>query len=291
MPNWNAIFPVEMTSDINIHFRILEDIARDLSGDINFPICMDAAILIRNTLKDPFANQERVVQVVGVDPLISSKLLRLANSVSYNPSGKRITELSTAISRLGFEVVRTTSLTVAMDQMLKSRNLVAYQEIAHQVWEYSIQVAAISRVLARRLGRINADEAMLAGLVHDIGIFYLLYRGAEYPEYRDNKSAMLELLSGWHASIGESLLHILGLPERITEAVRDHAQLQNVETPCTVRDVLYFATLLAGIDQPWRTDSRDEADLALREADRARYADIIKDAEDDILELRASLGA
>lgn len=280
-----------MTTDVNIHFRILEDIARDLSGDINFPICMDAAILIRNTLKDPFANLDRVVQAVGVDPLISSKLLRLANSVSYNPSGKSITELSSAISRLGFEVVRTTSLAVAMDQMLKSRNLVAYQEIAHQVWEHSIQVAAIARVLARRLGQINADEAMLAGLVHDIGIFYLLYRGAEYPEYRDNPSAMLELLSGWQAGIGESLLHILGLPERITDAVRDHTQLQNVATPCTVRDVLYFATLLAGMEQPWRLNTGDEAEHAQRATDRARYADIIKDAEDDILELRASLGA
>ena len=105
------------------HFRILEDIARDLSGDVNFPTCMDAAILVRNTLRDPYASLPRVVQVIGVEPLISSKLLKLANSVAYNPSGNSITELAPAINRLGFEVVRTTSLAVAMDQMLKSRNL------------------------------------------------------------------------------------------------------------------------------------------------------------------------
>ena len=78
-----------MAEDSSLHFRILEDIARDLSGDISFPICMDAAILIRNTLKDPFANLTRVTQVVGFEPLISSKLLRLANSVIYNPAGNQ----------------------------------------------------------------------------------------------------------------------------------------------------------------------------------------------------------
>lgn len=278
-----------MTNDRSIHFRILENIARDLSGDINFPICMDAAILVRNTLRDPFANLERVAQAVGVDPLISSKLLRLANSVSYNPSGQTIAEISVAISRLGFEAVRTTSLAVAMDQMLKAHNLEAYRGVAQKAWEHSVQVAAIARVLARRLGRINPDEAMLAGLVHDIGVFYLLYRVTAYPEYRDNEPALFELLSGWHESIGESLLHILGLPDRITEAVRNHDQPQHVETACTVRDVLYFANLLAGGDQDWQNPSAGLEDAELREVDRARYADLVKEAEDDILELRAAL--
>ncbi|MDZ4316181.1 MAG: HDOD domain-containing protein [Azonexus sp.] len=280
-----------MAEDPRLHFRILEDIARDLSGDINFPICMDAAILIRNTLKDPFANLERVSRIVSFEPLISSKLLRLANSVSYNPAGRVISDLSTAISRLGFDVVRTTSLAVAMDQMLKSRNLANFDQIGQGFWAHSIQVSAISRVLARRLGRINPDEAMLAGLVHDIGIFYLLYRAAEYPEYRRDQTATFELLRGWHESIGESLLHILGLPENITTAVREHHQLINVETPCTVRDVLYFANLLADSDPQLLGGDSDAAEIASRAADRERYIDLVKEAEDDIRELRSALGA
>lgn len=280
-----------MAEDSRLHFRILEDIARDLSGDINFPICMDAAILVRNTLKDPLANLDRVAQVVGLEPLISSKLLRLANSVSYNPSGKAISDLPTAIARLGFDVVRTTSLAVAMDQMLKSRNLANFDQIGQSTWEHSIQVSAIARVLARRLGRINLDEAMLAGLVHDIGIFYLLYRAAEYPEYRRDLPATFELLRGWHESIGESLLHTLGLPQSITDAVRDHHQLQSIQIPSTVRDVLYFANLLADNDPQLLDAEADPAETEARAADRARYIDLIKEAEEDIFELRAALSA
>ena len=276
--------------DPRIHFRILEDIARDLSGDINFPTCMDAAILVRNTLTDPMTSIERVVQVVGIEPLISSKLLRLANSVSYNPSGKRVTDLAAAIGRLGFEVVRTTSLAVAMDQMLKSRNLAAYDDLAHQAWEHSLQVAAIARVLARRIGRVKADEAMLAGLVHDIGVFYLLFRAAEYAEYRGNREAMIDLIRGWHESIGESLLHILGLPDHITEAVRDHDQPQNIETPSSIRDVLYFANLLA-MDNQCALLTEIAPAASEPAVDRGRFADLLEEAAEDIRELRAALAA
>ena len=280
-----------MASGSSVHFRILEDIARDLSGDVNFPTCLDAAILVRNALKDPFASTEQVVQVIGIEPLIASKLLRLANSVSYNPAGDQVSNLKIVIQRLGFDVVRTTSLAVAMDQMLKSRNLAAYDHIARTTWEHSLRVAAIARVLARHLGRVSPEKAMLTGLVHNIGIFYLLYRAAEYPEYRNDEPAMIELLAGWHEGIGESLLHILGLPAAITDAVRDQSHLTRVETACTISDVLYFAIVLAGDGLVWQNSPIDAEEEARREADRDRSTDILQEAEADIVELRAALSA
>lgn len=278
-----------MDVDSKVHFRILEDIAKDLSGEVNFPTCLDAAIMVRNTLKDPEVALDRVAQVVSVEPLIASKLLRISNSAAYNPSGKAITEVKTAISRLGFETVRATSLAVAMDQMLKSRNLSAFDALSKQTWEHSLQVAAIARVLARRLGRVSSEEAMLAGMVHHIGIFYLLYRAAEYPEYRNNQETVLALVVGWHASIGESLLHVLGLPERIVEAVRDHDHLHNAENPCNLRDILYFANLLAGSNFEWLAENESPAQAEADAANRERYADLLEEAEEDIRELRSAL--
>ncbi len=272
-------------TDGSIHFRILEDIAHDLSGDVNFPTCLDAAILIRDTLRDPLTDLSRVVRAVSMEPLIASKLLRLVNSVVYNPSGERISDIESAIRRLGFEIVRTTSLAVAMDQMLKSRNLATYDKLSRQTWENSVQVAAIARVLARHLGRILPDEAMLAGLVHNIGIFYLLYRAAEYPAYRDNEAAMLELLKGWHEGIGESLLHILGLPLGITNAVRDQSRLRDTETPCTISDVLYFAKQLADCRLDWLDGPTANQFMC------SQYADLLLEAADDVRELHAILAA
>lgn len=280
-----------MASDSSIHFHILDDIARDLSGDTNFPTCLDAAVLVRNALKDPFASSEQVVQAIGVEPLICSKLLRLANSVCYNPSGEQVTNLNAVVRRLGFDIVRTTSLAVAMDQMLKSKNLVAYDHIARRTWEHSQRVAAIARVLARHLGRVHPEKAMLTGLVHNIGVFYLLFRAAEYPEYNNNEPAIIELVGGWRQDVGESLLHILGLPTPITDAVGNQSHLARVETPCTISDVLYFAIVLAGDGPPWLNKLIDAEEQTRREADRERYADLLKEAEEDIIGLRAALSA
>ena len=280
-----------MASGSSIHFRILEDIARDLSGDVNFPTCLDAAVIIRNALQDPLASTEQVVHAIGMEPLISSKLLRLANSVSYNPSGKQVSDLGIVVSRLGFNIVRTTSLAIAMDQMLKSRNLTTYSQIARKTWEHSVQVAAIARVLARHLGRVRPEEAMLAGLVHNLGIFYLLFRAADYPEYANNEATMMELLAGWHEGIGESLLHALGVPSAITDAVRDQSHLRSVETPCTIGDILYFAIVLSDNGLPWHDQAVDAEEAARRETDRARYIDILNEADEDIAELRNALSA
>jgi HD-like signal output (HDOD) protein len=277
-----------VTAD-NSHFRILEDIARDFSGDVNFPTCMDAAVLVRDTLSDPNTNLQRVVQVIGIEPLISSKLLKLANSVAYNPSGQGVSELGSAIKRLGFEAVRTTSLAVAMDQMLKSKNLTVFGDISRNAWEHTLRVSAIARILAGRIGRINPEEAMLAGLVHDIGIFYLLFRAADYSEYRENHAATLELIRDWHAETSNKLLQILGLPEQITDAVRGHDQLRHLDTPASVRDVLYFANPLAGYDSDWNPDFADASEITARAANLERYPDLLGEAEEYVAELRAAL--
>ncbi|MGE5386469.1 MAG: HDOD domain-containing protein [Betaproteobacteria bacterium] len=280
-----------MAADNNIHFRILEDIAQDLSGELNFPTSLDAAIMVRNTLKDPEVKLDQVARAIALEPLIASKLLRLANSVVYNPAGQSITDLKTAVTRMGFEAVRTTSLAVAMDQIMKSKNLANFDKFAKLTWEHSIQVAATARVLARRVGRVNPEEALLAGLVHDIGIFYLLYRAAEYQQYRESQEALIELVAGWHESIGESLLHILGLPERIVNAVRDHDQLRDLDNPCTLSDVIYFANLLSGGNFEWLPTGVNAIDQAMVDTVRARYAALLEEAQDDIQELRAALSA
>jgi len=279
-----------MDRDNKFHFRILEDIARDLSDDANFPTCLDAAVVVRNTLNDPNVSLDKVSQAIGVEPLIASKLLRLANSVAYNPSGREISDLKTAIGRLGFESVRTTSLAVAMDQMRQSQRQPVFTLLSKETWEYSLEVAAISRVLARRLGRINPDEAMVAGMVQLIGIFYLLYRAGDYPEYRDNQEAVLELLVGWQESIGENLLHALGLTEHIIEAVRSRKNPPSSESPCTLSDALYFANLLAG-DKPAWLEAVIPGDTEASAQARDQYAGLLEEAEDDIQELRTALAS
>ena len=71
-------------------FQMLTDIARDLAGDVVFPTCFDTAVHLRQALQNPDVPITQIVRLVSVEPLIAAKLLHLANSVYYNPSGAAV---------------------------------------------------------------------------------------------------------------------------------------------------------------------------------------------------------
>jgi HD-like signal output (HDOD) protein len=234
-------------------FKMLEDIAKELSGgDVSFPTCFDAALQIRNVLKDANVSLRAVARVVSMEPLVVAKLLRIANSVTHNTSGKQVVDVETAMARLGIETARSVAMAVAMDQLLRSKDLVGFGDFSRDLWTHVLRTAAGARVLARHHTRFNRDDAMLAGLVHDLGAFYMLYRAAQYEELRMRPDSVRYLIVQWHESIGESLMVALGLPEHIIEAVRDHDQPRPpVESLKTLADVVYVANMLAGGLEEW----------------------------------------
>ena len=147
-------------------FKILEDIARDLSSDeINFPTFLDITFQVRTALKDPNLNVDKLAKLVGAEPLMSAKIIRMANSVAMNPSGRAIADVKSAIVRVGMEAVRTVSFAVAMEQLLRSKQMQPFETLSQRLWEHTSHVAALCRVLARKLARINGDEAMFACVV------------------------------------------------------------------------------------------------------------------------------
>jgi len=269
-------------------FRMLEDIARELSsGDISFPTCFDVALQIRNALKDPQVTLRQIARTVSMEPLVATKLLKVANSVVHSPGGGKPTvDVEAAIGRVGIETARSVAFAVAMDQLLRSKDLAAFGEISRDLWEHSIRTAAASRVIAAQMTKLNKDEAMIAGLVHDLGAFYMLYRAAQYEELRIRPDSVKYLIAQWHESIGESLMVALGLPEHIVEATRDHDQPRPaVETPKSLSDVLYVANLLSGGATEWarqgadgapnRPELQNPAYLALSEEIEAVYGELM----------------
>lgn len=227
-------------------FQMLEDIAKELSGNVVFPTCFDVLVQLRKTLQDPNYTLDQVASLIALEPLISSKLLRLANSTAYNPNGERIRDLKSAINRIGLTVVRSTATGIAMNQLMQMKHLAGFEKMTRQLWEHSVYAASAARIIALRLTKLNSDEAMLAGLVHDLGAFYMIYRAAQYEELRVRPDTVMHLVIQWHESIGHTLLAALGLPEDIVDAVCDHDQPRLLPNPPrTLQDVVYAANKIS----------------------------------------------
>lgn len=233
-------------------FKMLEDIALELSGETVFPTSFDTVMRLRKALQDPLLSIGKLAAMITLEPLVSARLLALANSVTYNRSSTPIRDLQHAIERLGLNTVRSAALAIAMKQLLMARGVVAFQEQADRLWQHSLHAASAAYVVARRLTRINPDEALMAGIVHDIGAFYMIYRASKYEELVLRPETTRFLIHRWHESIGHALIIALGLSPELAEATRDHDQPRPIpEPPKTLSDVVYMANLLAGGSFEW----------------------------------------
>jgi HD-like signal output (HDOD) protein len=271
-------------------FQMLADIAEELKGDVTFPTSFDVALRLRKLLNDPQADFRQVATVVGAEPLISSKLLRMANSVAVNAAGRAIRDLETAMARLGTKAVRGAVLGLALKQIMLSREMVCFQPFMAKLWEHSLRTAAAARVVARQFTRINPSEAMLTGLTHDLGAFYLLYRAAQYEELRVRPDTVRHLVIQWHESIGETLLYALGVDEESVQAAQNHDRPGPLpESPRTLADVIYVGNRLAG-GHCGLADAAPESPIAGEGADEV-YRALEPDIEASVLEVRAAFAS
>ena len=273
-------------------FQMLEDIARELSsGSVVFPTCFDAALRLRKELQNPDLPIPRMVKVVALEPLVATRLMQMAGSVLYSPDGTPARDLQAAIHRLGVELVRTSALAIAMSQLLRAKETAVFGDFAKALWGHSIRTAAATRLLAQTYTRINPDQALLAGLVHDLGAFYMLYRAAQYEELRVRPGTVKHVMLQWHEGIGVSLLSALGLPEDIVNAVTDHDQPRSLPDPLrTLGDLVYVGNLLAGSHLEWfGQDAGIEAAGGQVDAVRSLYAELLPQIEADSLEMQVVL--
>ncbi len=273
-------------------FQMLEDIARELSsGSVVFPTCFDAALRLRKELQNPDLPIPRMVKVVALEPLVATRLMQMAGSVLYSPDGTPARDLQAAIHRLGVELVRTSALAIAMSQLLRAKETAVFGDFAKALWGHSIRTAAATWLLAQTYTRINPDQALLAGLVHDLGAFYMLYRAAQYEELRVRPGTVKHVMLQWHEGIGVSLLSALGLPEDIVNAVTDHDQPRSLPDPLrTLGDLVYVGNLLAGSHLEWfGQDAGIDAAGGQVDAVRSLYAELLPQIEADSLEMQAVL--
>ena len=271
-------------------FQMLEDIARELSRKLVFPTCFDVTLRLRDILSDPDVSLEQIHTAVSVDPMICSRLLSVANSAANNRGGPPVKDIRAAIQRIGMKTVRSIALGVAMKQLLLTKDMVVFGDVSKRLWEHSITSAAACMVIARKCGRVTPDQAMLAGLVHDLGASYMLFRAAQYDELRSRPDTAKFLIWKWHESIGESLLFALGLPEDIAAATRDHDHPRPPpEFPRNLADIIYVGNIMAGGHFEWLQKDFDAAERE-RAALGEPYLSMMDEVKSSADELRSALG-
>ena len=148
-------------------------------------------------------------------------------------------------------MARNTTISTAIKQVFNPNKARHLKEHLERIWKHSLKVAAIAYVLPNKPATISADEAMLLGLVHDIGKFYILVRVDNNPALFHDEAALENLMNLWHTGIGKIILETWSFPEEISTATDEHENLQQPEGKATtLTDVLIVANLLSYVGEP-----------------------------------------
>ena len=226
-----------------------------------------------------------------LEPLVAARAVAIANSVAYNRSGAEIASVKAAVMRLGFRTLHSLVAAVMVRQMTGKVSNPALKAKATKLWEHTAHVAALSQVLAKRLTRVDPDTAMFAGIVHEVGGFYLLSRAEEFPGLMEGDSE--DWAEYGEKVIGRGVLKKLGVPEVVMTAVESLWTGVGEQPPLTLGDILVLANMLAPVPSPLHPEIDKENAAATSpldiEIDGELLADILKENEEEIKSLTTAL--
>ena len=217
-------------------------------GELTFPTNVDATLRLQRALNAPDCHADAAARLVQAEPLLAARTVAIANSVAYNRSGSEITNVRTAIQRIGFRTLNALTAAVMVRQLNSKITHPTLRAKANQLWQHSAHVAALSQVIARRVTHVDPETAMFAGIVHEVGGFYLLARAEEYPGIMDGEPE--DWIEHGEIVIGRGVLQKLNVPASVMEAIEAMWGGMRALPPETLGDTLLLANDLAPMASP-----------------------------------------
>jgi HD-like signal output (HDOD) protein len=225
--------------------QFLTNLAKDLSrGPVDLPCFPNVVIRVRDALNDPKTSVEETVKLVGTEPRLAARLIQSANSVAFNPVGARVTELRTAITRLGQQLVQAAAMAFAVRTMKDEPALRSIAKSLQELWNKSIAVASICQVVARRT-KIKPDEAFLAGLLHGIGRLYIIAHAGGQPGGFVLGPESEDVIASWHPSIGKAVLENWRVGQAMADSIGQQCDYDHKSREPDLTDVLIVSIVLA----------------------------------------------
>ena len=260
-------------------------------GDMVFPSHGEIVRRVRRSLDDPDCAIEPLSKLISADPFLSARVVSVANSLAYNPSGRSISDVRSAVSRLGFNTLRSIATAVIIRQMQGMAQTPEQRALAARLWEHTAHVAALARVIARRVTHQDPEAAFFAGIVHEAGGFYLISRAADFPGLLESG------LDSWHerseAELGHVVLRAIGVPESARAAVETLWAGYLAMPAHSLGDTLLLADELSPVESPLAELSGTgckgmTADIDLQ-VDGETLSQILADSAEEVASLTAAL--
>jgi len=229
--------------------RIFQEIYEaTMNNKLELPPMPEVAIRIQRMADDPDVGIPEITKVVQMDAAVAGALLHATNSPLYR-GAQAITNIRDAVVRLGLKTTRILATNIAMRQTFKTDSPLV-KERMRELWEHSVNVSAIAYVLARKSRKFDPERALLAGLMHDIGIIPVL----KYMEQQGtipSAEAMETTLFKLHGMTGVLVMNYWGMdPELVAVAEDADNWMRDTGEKPDYCDLVIVSQLLSYLNTP-----------------------------------------
>lgn len=229
-----------MASDIAKQF--LQELLADLEkNQLVLPTLPEVALRVRDAVDDEDSSIDDIAKVIATDAALSARIIQVANSPLMRASNE-IDNLGMAVNRLGMKLIRDMVVSMVMQQMFQATSDVTDRKL-RAIWEHSTSVAAISHALASAFTKLSPEQAMLAGLVHDIGALPILTKAEDYPELLEDEKTLDLIIRKLHPKIGKAILQAWNFPSELVKVAAEHEDLSRNSEQVDFVDIVTVANL------------------------------------------------
>jgi HD-like signal output (HDOD) protein len=263
-----------------------------IRGELVFPTSVNAALRVQLALDDPDCPIDTAISLVLAEPLLAAKTVAISNSAMFNRAGAPVvTNVRGAIMRIGYQNLFALAAAMVVRQFGSKIADPALRNKAEKLWDHTIAVAALGRLIARYVTGVNEDTALFSGIVHEVGGFYLLSRADEFPGLLDEDP------ENWHSAseeiITREVMRKLCIPEPVADAIEGLRDSFMSIPPDTLLDTLLLANHLTPVKSPLQEPQRDlppHSDSAIDLfIDEQKLMSMLEEAKRDAAEMSAAL--
>ncbi|WP_428625369.1 HDOD domain-containing protein [Sedimenticola sp.] len=221
---------------------LVEDIESNRIRLPTLPAISLEALLVVN---DAGSSMADVAKIISKDTSMAARLVRYANSPLYRGVNV-VSSVKAAITRIGFDAVKNAILSLAMRDVFTTA-FKPIQSRMEMLWKHSVDVAAKATLLAAHFPHLNKDEAMLAGLIHDVGAIPVLIKAAEYPVLLEKEENLDRVIDRLHMPIGKFMLSRWNFDPSLVDVAANHDKMDRVPKGDKVDyvDIIQVANILS----------------------------------------------
>ena len=227
--------------------QVKQEIISALENDeLVLPTLPEVALQVREVAEDVTSSITDLTNIIGRDAALSARMIKVANSPLIRATVP-VSDLSTAISRLGIDLTSNLAMGLAMEQMFQATSDVIDKKM-RACWSKSIEIAASAQVLARHFTKLQPDMALLAGLTHQIGMLPILAFAEQNESLLSDGLALGKVIHVLHPSLGSYILKMWDFPEELIAVPKNYLKFDRTPGEVDYADIVQVATLqsLAG---------------------------------------------